>query len=93
MISDRGCSRVDLTMLWDRVAHTICEAQQGIEKLRELGRVCDVAVQQRGNQAAWQYVDMISMEMMEISKLLASESHELHRWMQEADPADDWQKT
>lgn len=90
MISDRGCARVDLTLLRDRVAHTICEAQQGAEKLRELVRDCENAVQQRGNQAAWQYVDRISLEMMEMSKLLASESCELHRWMQEADPANDW---
>lgn len=73
--------RVDLTMLGDQVVYVMRDVIRGIEELRKLEKKCDEDVQQNGDQVAWQYVELISEKMMEMSKRLVMGSHELRRML------------
>ncbi len=67
-------------MLGDQLVYVMYDVRCGIEELRILEKKCDEDVQQNGDQVAWQYVELISEKMMEMSKRLVMGSHEL-RWM------------
>ncbi len=90
ILDDKEGARVDLWVLNNLVKRAIDDVHLGFEELGRLGTDCHTAVQQRGNQAAWWYVDFLSMKMEEMSEKLAKESQELHKWLEERDRYNAW---
>lgn len=82
---DRDPCRVDLTELEGVVGHAVEICQRtSMEWVGEY-EACVNAVEQSGNQMAWQYVDRLSAKMMETAYELRHHAERLHRLIEERD--------